>query len=162
MGKRISVVTAIGTDVITEASQLPITDTGEHYDSSTVEGALQEAGAQLSAIDTQLADKANKAQEDWITPTLAAPWVELSTVQKPGYYKDSIGIVRLKGLVKSGTVNTTIFWLPVGYIPSKDVYFVIIANDKIGEIVVNTVGAVSFRIGETAWVSLDQITFKAV
>lgn len=50
MGKRISVVTAIGTDVITEASQLPITDTGEHYDSSTVEGALEEAGAQLSAI----------------------------------------------------------------------------------------------------------------
>ena len=44
MGKRISVVTAIGTDVITEASQLPITDAGEHYDSSTVEGALEEAG----------------------------------------------------------------------------------------------------------------------
>ena len=54
MGKRISIVTAIGTDVITEASQLPITDTGEHYESSTVEGALQEAGAQLSAIDADL------------------------------------------------------------------------------------------------------------
>ena len=56
MGKRISVVTAIGTDVITEASQLPITDAGEHYDSSTVEGALEEVGSQLSAIDTQVAE----------------------------------------------------------------------------------------------------------
>lgn len=46
-------------------------------------------------------------------------WVNYgSGFQTAGFWKDSFGIVRLRGNVKSGTTNATIFTLPVGYRPA--------------------------------------------
>jgi hypothetical protein len=58
-------------------------------------------------------NKANIAQEDWITPTLVNGWANTSA----RYYKDNFGIVRLKGSVANGTTTggTILFNLPAGY-----------------------------------------------
>jgi hypothetical protein len=57
--------------------------------------------------------------EAWITPTLLNSWVNyaagFNTLQ---YKKDADGIVTIKGVVKDGTLDTTIFILPAGYRPA--------------------------------------------
>lgn len=62
---------------------------------------------------------ASKQQEAWITPTLLNGWTNVggndATLQ---YFKDSTGIVHIKGVVTGGTA-TQIFTLPEGYRPNK-------------------------------------------
>ncbi|QAT43432.1 pyocin knob domain-containing protein [Aminipila luticellarii] len=64
---------------------------------------------------------ATTKQEDWIAPTLQNGWTNQGTLPC-GYYKDSFGVVRLRGRITGGTFanDTTIFTLPVGYRPSCD------------------------------------------
>ena len=64
--------------------------------------------------------------EAWIVPTLANGWVNYGTpYDTAGYRKDPLGRVHLKGLVKNGTAQTTIFTLPVGYRPAADKLFLV-------------------------------------
>jgi tetrahydromethanopterin S-methyltransferase subunit B len=78
-----------------------------------------------------------------------------------GFYKDSLGIVHLRGLVKSGTA-TTIFTLPVGYRPEYYVLFATSTDPNIyGRCDVLTTGAVVKSAGSTTWFSLDGLTFRA-
>ena len=69
----------------------------------------------------ELADKADKKQEDWITPTL------LNGATSPsdnlvGYFKDTLGFVHFKGRLSSYE-GGIILILPVGYRPSSTVDF---------------------------------------
>ena len=77
-----------------------------------------------TAMQTALNLKANKTQEEWIAPTLLNSWVDHSpgVYSTIGYYKDALGIVHLKGVVKNGTSNI-IFELPLGYRPSRFLFF---------------------------------------
>ena len=88
-------------------------------------------------------------------------------------------MVHLKGLVKGGTVSTSvsggrIFVLPCGYGPAQDELHPALSNDAVGR-----VSIVSFQCSffnepkryfgmvvaqppsNSAWVSLDGITFRA-
>lgn len=69
-------------------------------------------------------EKANRKQEDWITPTLLNGWepFDSNTYSTPGFYKDNFGVVHLKGLLKTGARNTHAFVLPLTYRPSRIVY----------------------------------------
>lgn len=60
--------------------------------------------------------KANKKQEDWITPTLLNG--ATSGQRAPRYRKDEFGVVRLSGSVSDVSMNQVLFVLPVGYRPS--------------------------------------------
>ena len=65
------------------------------------------------------------APRQWIEPTLLNGWVNNSSSEYPvSYMKDSLGFVHIRGTVKDGTPNATIFTLPVGYRPAKNVLFV--------------------------------------
>lgn len=109
----------------------------------------------------QIRDKANKLQEAWITPTMLNGWTQLSA--DVGYMKDNLGWVHLKGAVTGGALASQIFALPVGYRPQNTSNrFPVIANNKFGRVSVTSTGAVTFDVGENAFVSLDGITFKAV
>jgi hypothetical protein len=77
-----------------------------------------------SSIEAEIATKANKIQQAFIAPTLLNSWVNFKTTGDEavaGYYKDDMNIVRIKGTVKSGTINEAIFTLPVGYRPSEKI-----------------------------------------
>jgi hypothetical protein len=59
------------------------------------------------------------AVESWNTPTFENGWTNYGGGWEPaGYYKDTFGMVHLKGLVKSGTLSTAVFTLPVGSRPN--------------------------------------------
>lgn len=145
-------------------------------------------------------------QEPWQTPTFQNGWVNYDTTYNPaGYFKDSLGIVHLRGLVKIPPVmksstpdmppsifpgggwppgmfpgnmpplpvpvsvpvpitndNNTIFILPPGYRPSNRELQAVQTNENaIGRLDVLTSGQVVVVSGNTGWLSLDGVTFRA-
>jgi hypothetical protein len=107
-------------------------------------------------------NKANIAQEAWITPTFVNSWVNFDGgYNLTGYYKDSLGIVHIKGRAKSGAAGTTIFSLPAGYRPSA---MMAVASEQGGlfvQIQILSTGEVKPIGSATTSISLDNIHFKA-
>jgi lysophospholipase L1-like esterase len=100
-----------------------------------------------------------------IAPTLNNSWVNYDTAngRNPGYYKDQMGIVHLQGMIKGGTTtaNTNMFVLPVGYRPSKAVWFPVATNTGFGTLSIDSAtGIVAFQSGGNGWLSLDGLTFR--
>ena len=102
--------------------------------------------------------KANKVQEDWITPTLLNGWEQFGAGDPVGYMKDDMGFVHLRGAITGGAYPSICFNLPLGYRPSN-------VNTR-----VPAVGSAYSRctIGDgvqtsagSGWISLDGITFRA-
>lgn len=114
--------------------------------------------AELRRLDN---DKANKAQEAWIAPTLLNGWVAYDADRTPKYMKDEMGFVHLKGALKNGTSAMTFFTLPTGYKPLSPLYFAIVSNFTSAAVGVNTGGNVTPTTGSNASIYLDGITFKA-
>jgi hypothetical protein len=84
------------------------------------------------------------------------------------FYKDPWGVVHLKGLVQAGTIGTTIFQLPSGYLPSEDLIFANRSNNASGEVRIDVGCAFIFcsqdviaQAGSNVWFSLDGISFRA-
>ena len=104
--------------------------------------------------------KANKVQEAWITPTLINGWVAFGGAEDgPTYYKDDFGNVKLRGVVKSGTLS--MFKLPIGYRPAKNKYFAVISNNVPGFVLIDPSGGVIPLAGTSnVFVALDSISFK--
>jgi len=100
-------------------------------------------------------------QEAWHTPTFQNGWVNFGgPYNSAGYFKDSLGIVHLRGLVKSG--SDTIFTLPTGYRPPKRELQAVQTNpNTIGRIDILADGQVLMYAGSNSWISLDGITFRA-
>ncbi|NET24634.1 hypothetical protein [Okeania sp. SIO1I7] len=100
-------------------------------------------------------------QESWQTPTFQNAWVNYGFgYNNAGYFKDSLGIVHLKGLVKNGTADT-IFTLPVGYRPAaRELHSVAAYNNTMGRIDILSNGTVQRISGSSTWISLDGITFR--
>ena len=112
-------------------------------------------------VDNALALKANKAQEAWITPTLLNGWVG-EAGYPIGYYKDTMGIVRLRGRIKNGPLVTPAFVFPIGYRPSSSVSVPSIGSGgSVGFLQVNVMGQLQQLTGTTVYQSLDAISFKA-
>jgi hypothetical protein len=98
--------------------------------------------------------------ESWQKPSLQNSWVHYeNTYNPPGYFKDSFGIVHLRGLVKSG--SSTIFTLPEGYRPPcRELHAVQTFDNTIGRIDILTNGEVCVLKGDNRWICLDGITFR--
>lgn len=94
-----------------------------------------------------------------IAPTLLNSWVNYgSGYEAAGYWKDPMGYVNLRGLVRSGVGD--LFVLPVGYRPTSALIFATVANDAFGRITINSAGQVQFSVGSNAFVSLSGIRFR--
>ena len=115
-----------------------------------------------TATQTALNLKANKVQEAWITPTLINGWVAFGGAEDgPTYYKDDFGNVKLRGVVKSGTLSVSMFKLPIGYRPAKNKYFAVISNNVPGFVLIDPSGGVIPLSGTSnTFVALDSISFK--
>ena len=104
----------------------------------------------------------------FITPTLQNSWVNYPSNTGPnysqaGYFKDSNGIVHLRGLVRFGTAGAAIFTLPAGYRPGGRSMFpsFTASPDTYGGVDVATSGQVTNRSGLNGYVSLSGIQFLA-
>ena len=53
----------------------------------------------------------------WITPTLINGWLQYGAGWDTIAYRRLNGVVHLKGLMKSGTINAAAFVLPAGFRP---------------------------------------------
>jgi hypothetical protein len=112
-------------------------------------------------------------------PAFQNSWVNFGgDYNTAGYFRDSLGIVHLRGLVKSGG-NTKIFDLPDGYKPAlRELHIVCTYNTagnydfgrlditQAGEVTVvmlaiNYVTMNANVVGFVTWLSLDGITFRA-
>lgn len=102
-------------------------------------------------------------QQAWISATLLNSWVNFGVpYTTAAYMKDSTGFVHLKGTVKTGAIGTTIFNLPAGYRPGAAELVPVVSNGAFGAIAISTsvAGDVAASLGNTAYISLDGITFR--
>lgn len=130
-------------------------------------GAQGAAGAALFVVQDDSAQDMppmlpTQIDETWIAPTLINSWVNFGGVTNPaGYYKDSAGIVRLRGSIKSGTIGTVAFTLPVGYRPAFQELYAVNSNNAFGAASISANGDVTAQTGTNVVFSIDGITFRA-
>ena len=104
-------------------------------------------------------EKANKVQGKWITPTLLNGWVGLFQVR---YRKDEFGVVRLKGRIEGGVNGTTVFTLPVGYVPIETGgYLGMTTSGTHGRVNIYASGVVEVSTF-SSYLYLDGITFPTI
>ena len=104
-------------------------------------------------------------QEMWHDPTFENGWENYSSSYNPArYFKDSLGIVHLIGVVYNGDMNKAIFTLPPGYRPSRTEIIPVLARGNkigIGVLAIYWEGYVVAEAEEKGWISLNGITFRA-
>lgn len=118
---------------------------------------------------SELAGKADKKQEDWIEPMLINGWVATDNRTYPvGFYKDTVGIVRLRGRIQSGTSGIAL-QLPAGYRPTSFLssYPLSVSNtNAIVNATITSTGIVTIgnhtSIATGQGVYLDNISFRSV
>lgn len=100
--------------------------------------------------------------EAWQTPTLLNGWASYFSTFNVGYRKNVFDRVEIVGSVKSGTVNATLFTLPVGYRPTHTSFFITNVNSNNPAYVVITYDGVVtiMNVSDTTRVSLDGISFS--
>lgn len=103
------------------------------------------------------------SQKSWFQATLENGWKNYNTGHsEASYFKDSCGLIHLKGLVKDGLEekDKPIFTLPEGYRPSRRAIFVTLTHDNItARINVDKNGKITHNGGKKGWLSLDGISF---
>lgn len=78
-----------------------------------------------------------------------------------GYYKDSLGRVHLRGLIKGGFQGSTVFVLPAGYRPtSRRLFTCVTSPGALGRFDVAADGSAIVVLGDPGWLSLDGISFS--
>jgi hypothetical protein len=120
----------------------------------------------VEAMAIDLSGKANATQTDWQDlPLLDGVGFDAGT--KPGYFKDSFGMVHLRGLAKADPSNfRNIGTLPVGCRPSKMAYFAAVSEIGVQAIKVTihyADGTVSIQSPSAPGIDtrLDGISFRA-
>lgn len=116
----------------------------------------------MAFVPSHYTAKADVAQEDFIAPTLTNSWVNYGEFAGAGYRKDTLGLVHLKGLVKGGATNNSVFTLPVGYRPAEKMLFSGHSTLANSYIEINTDGTIVPSFGSAiTYLDLSAITFKA-
>lgn len=106
-----------------------------------------------------------QVQQSWQSPALLNNWTNYGNGSNPaGYWKDSLGVVHLRGYVRNGT--GVIFTLPTGYRPANNEFFnamtynLTLNVQATGFVVVGSDGGVTAYNGSNAFM-LDGLTFRA-
>ncbi len=118
-----------------------------------VEGVVDDVSGRLD-------NKANKKQEDWITPTLLNGWTATSSASLQ-YYKTDTNLVILKGRIIPGTIGQASFVLPAGYRPLTTYSFII--TDSAGDtksMTISNNGNVMVWTSPNAYACFDNVFFR--
>ena len=95
----------------------------------------------------------------WTVPTLVNGWVNYGGGFSPvGYCKGGPGFVHLRGLIANGTAGT-IFTLPPGFRPTYRQLLATISSSALARVDIYADGTVISLIYNSAWLSLDGLTF---
>ncbi|MCP1307783.1 hypothetical protein [Paenibacillus tyrfis] len=128
----------------------------------TLAAGQSDMAARVGALEIT---RAQRVQPQWIKPTLLNGWVNYGdgAYTDAGYFKDEFGIVHIRGLVKNGQLNASIFMLPLGYRPARAMV-IPVATDGNGQLILGRLtidfnGSVYHTLGGTGWFSLDGISF---
>lgn len=98
----------------------------------------------------------------WLTPVFQNSWTHYGSPFGPARYrKDAMGYVHVEGLIMSGVVGATMFNLPAGFRPGRELIYSTVANDVPAQLRVQTNGNVYSPGGSNTWVSIACINFKA-
>lgn len=106
-------------------------------------------------------------QEPWQTPTLLNGWTNYGTfLNAAGYWKDSFGVVHLRGVIRNGTSGSFIFVLPSGYRPPIRELLPSISTSSGGiftlaRVDILSTGEIQHMSGGTEYITLDGLTFRA-
>ena len=106
----------------------------------------------------------------WHQPALSNGWAQLgSGFANAAYRKDTGGVVRLRGVVRSGTFDAsggaagTIFTLPLGFRPEARAMFAAPSvgggTDAYGRVDVKPTGEVVAIFGTSTFIGLDGVAF---
>jgi len=96
----------------------------------------------------------------WIAPTLLNSWVNFGSGYNPtGYYKDALGVVHLRGMLKDGSFSVPMFTLSAGYRPAYTEIFIAISGGAVGYVNVGPDGQVTPVAGSASFFALDGMTF---
>lgn len=97
-------------------------------------------------------------------PPFLNGWVNYDTTpgwQHAGFWKDPLGFVHLRGLIKNGTLSTNAFVLPPGHRPlSGAELFAVQSTGSLGRVDIQSDGSVFMNVPSNAYVSLSGITFR--
>lgn len=131
-------------------------------------------GLTVYRIDTGTTEiRATGAWKTYWQPAVeAASWANLALVNGWTNYDNSLygpavsrlvnGRVQLRGLVKSGSLGSTIAVLPAGQRPAFTLMFAVETGGSVhGRLDVQPDGAVKLQAGSTGWVSLSGVSFVA-
>lgn len=128
---------------------------GAHETTSGVPSTQNALDEMVFAVPSVTTDK-------WTAATLQNSWVNYGPNYNPaGYWKDPFGIVHLRGIISSGTMSTTAFTLPPGYLPANREQFACVSNYSVGAVEILPTGTVFPFVGSNVYFSLDGITFRA-
>ncbi|MFZ2991929.1 MAG: hypothetical protein WA087_03650 [Candidatus Saccharimonadales bacterium] len=98
----------------------------------------------------------------WTSMVMQNSWVLYAAgFSTPQYTKASDGLVTIHGLVKAGTVGSTIATLPVGYRPSARAIFSTASNSAVARLDIDSSGNIIAVSGTNIWFSMDGISFYA-
>lgn len=118
----------------------------------------------LSHLMKGIHEKANKKQEDWITPTLLNGWVNRAPSTPVRFRKNEFGRVEIEGAVKDGTLGVPAFVLPQGYRSVRYYPKIFGAQNYEGTMAEVAVSGHNFTIvksSTTVWISLEGISYEA-
>lgn len=127
---------------------------------------IKKLSARLGSLEAEIENSKTPIKprvEKFIAPTFSGTWANFGSGYNPaGYYKDPFGIVRLRGLIAAGTINTVAFVLPAGYRPGSTELISTISLDAAARLEIAANGNVVPVTGTNTWFSLDNVTFRAV
>ena len=128
-------------------------------------GTAHQDGNQLTNEHLRIKENGNISitkgieTDGWTTPSLLNGFQQYGGGwERVGYYKDKMGRVHVRGLVRNGSANKAIFILPAGYRPARTLIFNLRSDnpDKTSRVDVLNNGEVKVHLQFNAtWVSLN-------
>lgn len=95
-------------------------------------------------------------------PAFTNGWQNSPGYQPAAFYKDKAGIVRLRGIIRSGTIAQAAFTLPAAYrTTAPELTIPAVSQSAYGQVNLPASGAVIPQVGNPANFSLDGVSFRA-
>lgn len=149
--------------------RIPTIPTLDGIDQNT-QRVLQAIKAVIEVREGRLAENSGErfirlsefeAVPNWNDADLINSWVNYGTPYANAGYNRDRGMVFLRGAIKTGTVGTVAFILPVGFRPKFTVLAAVCSNAGFGQVTVAATGEVTpITPSSNVIVSLDTVRFS--